>query len=56
MAPTGAGKTEAALLPVLSLIEASGGAEPVAVLYITPMKALMIKIKNLIIKNTIQLF
>jgi ATP-dependent Lhr-like helicase len=41
MAPTGAGKTEAALLPVLSLIEASGGAEPVAVLYITPMKALI---------------
>ncbi|MEB3852132.1 MAG: DEAD/DEAH box helicase [Desulfurococcales archaeon] len=41
MAPTGAGKTEAALLPVLSMIEASGGAEPVAVLYVTPMKALI---------------
>ena len=40
MAPTGSGKTEAALLPVLSnLIKES--AEPVAVLYITPMKALI---------------
>jgi len=41
MAPTGAGKTEAALLPILSIIERMGGVEPVAVLYITPMKALI---------------
>jgi len=40
MAPTGEGKTEAALLPVLSEIVRTG-AEPVAVLYITPMKALI---------------
>jgi len=40
MAPTGEGKTEAALLPVLSVLTESN-AEPVAVLYITPMKALI---------------
>jgi len=40
MAPTGEGKTEAALLPVLSEIVRTG-AEPVALLYITPMKALI---------------
>lgn len=40
MAPTGSGKTEAALLPILSkLIEEP--ADPVAILYITPMKALI---------------
>lgn len=40
MAPTGAGKTEAALLPILSLM-GDGSVEPVALLYITPMKALI---------------
>ncbi len=39
-APTGEGKTEAALLPILSLM-ASSNPEPVALLYITPMKALI---------------
>ncbi len=40
MAPTGEGKTEAALLPVLSMM-AADSAEPVSLLYITPMKALI---------------
>ena len=39
IAPTGSGKTEAALLPVLAeMLE--GGAEPVTLLYITPLRAL----------------
>ncbi|MEB2836762.1 MAG: DEAD/DEAH box helicase [Desulfurococcales archaeon] len=41
MAPTGAGKTEAALLPVLSMMESLGSVEPVSLLYVTPMKALI---------------
>ncbi|WP_460124236.1 DEAD/DEAH box helicase [Stetteria hydrogenophila] len=40
VAPTGAGKTEAALLPVLSMM-VEGNPEPVTLLYITPMKALI---------------
>ncbi len=40
VAPTGAGKTEAALLPILSMMLESNP-EPVTVLYITPMKALI---------------
>ncbi|MCE4603247.1 MAG: DEAD/DEAH box helicase, partial [Desulfurococcales archaeon] len=40
VAPTGEGKTEAALLPILSMM-AREGAEPVSLLYITPMKALI---------------
>ena len=40
MAPTGGGKTEAAMLPVLSILTRENP-EPVAVLYITPMKALI---------------
>ncbi len=40
MAPTGMGKTEAALLPILSVM-LKEGAEPVSLLYITPMKALI---------------
>ena len=40
MAPTGGGKTEAAMLPVLSALARTDPA-PVAVLYITPMKALI---------------
>ncbi len=40
VAPTGEGKTEAALLPILSMM-ASEPVEPVTLLYITPMKALI---------------
>ncbi|MCE4627718.1 MAG: DEAD/DEAH box helicase [Desulfurococcales archaeon] len=40
IAPTGMGKTEAAMLPVFSMM-LEMGAEPVSVLYITPMKALI---------------
>ncbi|MEB3773164.1 MAG: DEAD/DEAH box helicase [Desulfurococcales archaeon] len=40
IAPTGSGKTEAALLPVLDLM-LKEQAQPVAVLYITPLKALI---------------
>lgn len=39
VAPTGSGKTEAALLPVLEELTVNGG-EPVNVLYITPLRAL----------------
>ncbi len=40
VAPTGYGKTEAALLPVLSRM-VEEGAKPVALLYITPLRALI---------------
>ncbi|MET1129242.1 MAG: DEAD/DEAH box helicase [Thermoproteota archaeon] len=40
VAPTGHGKTEAALLPILSRIVETN-AKPIALLYITPMKALI---------------
>lgn len=40
VAPTGAGKTEAALLPILSMM-LEGDSKPVTLLYITPMKALI---------------
>lgn len=40
VAPTGYGKTEAALLPVLSMM-LQGDVEPVTVLYITPLRALI---------------
>ncbi|MCE4600769.1 MAG: DEAD/DEAH box helicase [Desulfurococcales archaeon] len=40
MAPTGEGKTEAALLPILSMM-LNSRAQPVSLLYITPMKALI---------------
>lgn len=39
-APTGTGKTEAALLPILDLMLAEGS-EPLALLYVTPAKALI---------------
>ncbi len=39
-APTGYGKTEAAILPVLSMM-VEKGPKPVALLYITPMRALI---------------
>jgi len=45
MAPTGEGKTEAALLPLLSLM-LQGGSEPVTLLYVTPMKALINDLYN----------
>jgi len=40
VAPTGSGKTEAALLPLLSRIVSEGHGEGVSLLYITPMRAL----------------
>jgi len=45
MAPTGEGKTEAALLPLLSLM-LEGASEPVTLLYVTPMKALINDLYN----------
>ena len=41
-APTGAGKTEAAVVPILAeMVEMGGEAEPIVVLYITPLRALI---------------
>ncbi len=40
VAPTGSGKTEAALLPLLGRIAAEGHGRGVSLLYITPMRAL----------------
>ncbi|MEM0113832.1 MAG: DEAD/DEAH box helicase, partial [Metallosphaera sp.] len=40
IAPTGFGKTEAALLPILSLMS-EGEQKPVSMIYITPLKALI---------------
>ncbi len=40
MAPTGEGKTEAALFPILSMI-LENGAKPISMIYVTPMKALI---------------
>jgi len=40
VAPTGAGKTEAALLPILNDIIKNGNGKGIAVLYITPLRAL----------------
>ena len=40
-APTGEGKTEAALLPLLSSLVGHPGVKPVTILYITPMRALI---------------
>ncbi|MGC9209650.1 MAG: DEAD/DEAH box helicase [Acidilobus sp.] len=40
-APTGEGKTEAALLPLLSILLNSSDVKPVAILYVTPMRALI---------------
>jgi len=37
-APTGEGKTEAALLPLLSQLAYTGSAQPVAIIYVTPMR------------------
>ncbi|MEM4563078.1 MAG: DEAD/DEAH box helicase, partial [Thermofilum sp.] len=39
VAPTGSGKTEAALLPILEALLKDGG-EPVNALYVTPLRAL----------------
>jgi len=40
VAPTGSGKTEAALLPLLSRLVIEGHGEGISLLYITPMRAL----------------
>jgi ATP-dependent Lhr-like helicase len=40
VAPTGSGKTEAALLPLLSRLVSEGRGEGISLLYITPMRAL----------------
>ncbi len=40
VAPTGSGKTEAAMLPLLSRLVSEGTGEGVSLLYITPMRAL----------------
>ena len=40
VAPTGSGKTEAALLPLLSRLVSEGHGEGISMLYITPMRAL----------------
>jgi ATP-dependent Lhr-like helicase len=40
VAPTGSGKTEAALLPLLSKLVSGGHGEGISLLYITPMRAL----------------
>jgi ATP-dependent Lhr-like helicase len=40
VAPTGSGKTEAALLPLLSRLVSEGTGEGISLLYITPMRAL----------------
>jgi ATP-dependent helicase Lhr and Lhr-like helicase len=40
VAPTGSGKTEAALLPLLSRLVSEGHGEGISLLYITPMRAL----------------
>ena len=40
VAPTGSGKTEAALLPLLSRLVSEGHVEGISLLYITPMRAL----------------
>ena len=40
LAPTGSGKTEAAMLPLLSRLLGSGRGEGISLLYITPMRAL----------------
>ncbi|MDE1852239.1 MAG: DEAD/DEAH box helicase [Thaumarchaeota archaeon] len=40
VAPTGSGKTEAALLPLLSRLVSEGHGDGVSLLYITPMRAL----------------
>jgi len=40
VAPTGSGKTEAALLPLLGRLVAEGHSEGISLLYITPMRAL----------------
>jgi len=45
IAPTGFGKTEAVILPLLSMM-LNQGAEPVAVLYITPLRALINDLKQ----------
>ncbi|MGI0100693.1 MAG: DEAD/DEAH box helicase [Candidatus Micrarchaeaceae archaeon] len=39
VAPTGSGKTEAAVLPVLNLVSGKG-AHPISIIYITPLRAL----------------
>ena len=40
VAPTGSGKTEAVVLPVITLLSKVGGLQGIKVIYITPLRAL----------------